>query len=460
MRSPRPIRITITRYVNALGERVKKKTPGARKVREQSETWYARLLIDGKPQRVSLKTTDEAQAWVELRKVLRQQADRAAGITDDYQDEARRPLAEHVADWLRAVANKGTSAAQVATLDAHVTRLAELAGWKRVTDISQDSCLEALQALQDVDGRAAQTRNHYLTHIKQFCRWCATKARPRRLREDPVQGISRINVETDRRHDRRCPTDEEVTELFSWLESPEADEPEPNTRRRKWSMGDRSAPIRMFMSARQRALGYRVSMATGYRADELRHLTRASFDLEAGTATVGAAYSKRRRKDTQELPSWLVAELADWFAAGGGLWERFPKNFPGRLLQDDLAGARRRWIAAAGDDAERKRREASSFLAYRTETEDGPLFWDFHALRVWYVTWASNLPGISPKTLMQMARHSTPTLTLKVYAKARQANLRAAIEQMPRPGTPIPASPETGKAPPAEGPASGEAPPG
>jgi hypothetical protein len=67
------------------------------------------------------------------------------------------------------------------------------------------------------------------------------------------------------------------------------------------------------------------------------------------------------------------------------------------------------------------------------QTEAG--FFDFHSLRVWYCTWASNCPGISPKTLQIMARHSDPRLTLKTYARAQQAEVRKVVDQLPRPGS-------------------------
>ena len=171
----------------------------------------------------------------------------------------------------------------------------------------------------------------------------------------------------------------------------------------------RGAPVRCRMTGRQRALGYRVAMCAGLRAEELRSLTRESFDLEAGTVVVRAAYSKRRRRDTQPLPPWLVDQLRAWFAAGGGLWATLPGWHPGRLLKDDLA--------AAG-------------VPYTAPGPDGPLYFDFHALRHWYVTEMANMPGISPKTLMALCRHGTPTLTLKTYARARTHDLRAAVDQL------------------------------
>jgi integrase len=56
---------------------------------------------------------------------------------------------------------------------------------------------------------------------------------------------------------------------------------------------------------------YRFAPATGFRADEIRSLTRASFDLDAQTqtVTVEAAYSKRRRDHTMPVSPKLADNL-------------------------------------------------------------------------------------------------------------------------------------------------------
>lgn len=407
MRRARPRRVKITRYVLPDGSRCNKNTPGARRVKVLSETWYATLTIDGRKRRLSLGTDDEGTAWVNLRKLQRQRADQAAGIVDRSQEHAAKSLLDHVQEWQEVLAAKGTSPGQVQLLGSRVRRLAELAGWKRLTDLTADSCWKVLARLMkepyhqgrplaeaaepNRKGVSAQTRNHYLSSLKQFAAWCEEGGR---LSRSPVRQVKPITVESDRRHDRRSPSDEEIGKLFEALARPDC-------------------PVRTGMSGPQRALGYKVAMATGFRAGEIRSLSRPSFDLDAGTVTVRASYSKRRRRDTQQLPPWLVDELRTWFEGGGKCWERLPLNHPGHQLIQDLE--------LAGID-------------YAVTDPDGhPLYFDYHALRHWFVSWAANLPGISPKTLMSLCRHSTPTLTLKVYAKAKREDVRAAVNQMPRP---------------------------
>lgn len=413
-RQPKPRRLSVVRYQLPDGTRCTKSTPGAICVRTTTETWYATLPGTRKP--TSLKTADIGQAWVNLNRLLKEQADRRAGIRTDAHDVAALPLSEHLDAWIAAVLAGGCSETQAALMRGRMDRLAAAAGWKRLGDLTSERCLSALSRLHKEEyyhgtprkkgkanrrGRSAQTRNYYLSHAKQFARWCADTGR---LPRNPLSGLRPISTEADRRHDRRCPEDAEIVALFAYL--------------------DTATTVTRGMDARCRAVAYKVAMATGFRAKEVRALRRESFNLEEGQVTCPASYSKRTRCDTQDLPTWLLLELREYFGSGGKTWERFPKHF-GRVLKPDLAGAG---------------------IAYSVPGPDGPLFFDAHALRVWYITALANQPGISPKTLMELARHSTPTLTLRTYAKAKRHSLKAAVESIPNPaGKPVDA-PDTMRA--------------
>jgi integrase len=389
-RTPRPFRPSVVRHYAPGGSRCKSTDPGAVARKERLDTWYAKL--GGK--KVSLGTTDEGQAWERLRALLRRRAEGRAGLRDAYADHAEKPLAEHVEAWCAFLRAKGTTANHVADLRRNVLRVAAEAGWRSVADLTAESCLLAADRLAAREGHHAQTRKHVLSHLKQFSRWLS---RHGRLRSHPLDLVTFRPVEDDLRHERRCPADAEMSRLWAYLYGPGA-------RRRKGMTGP------------QRALGYKVAMAAGLRAGELRSLTRESFDLDAGTLTVEAAYDKRRRKVTCRLPPWLLAELRGWFAAGGGLWGTFPAKNPGKVLYADLHAAAVP-VSVPGPDGK-------------------PLYFDFHSLRVWYCTRLAEQPGMDLKTLMDLCRHSTPTLTLKVYNKGDRARREAAAAGLPEPGQP------------------------
>ena len=416
-REQRPRKITITRYVDADGRRCTKSTPGARKVKEQSETFWANMRVEGKWTRVNLETTDEGAAWVELRRLQKLEREREAGLSSPMLEHARKPLTRHVEDWRAVLTASGITAKQVKALCGDVTRLASIAKWTRLGNITRDSARLALAELQagsrspNRPNRGNQTRNHYLSHLRQFCIWCVEG---QRLLSNPIEGLKPIDVETDKRHHRRCPADAEAALLLRHLEED--------------VIPFRPAKVRRGMSPKQRALGYQVAMATGLRANELRSLTRESFDLISTPArlTCSAAYDKRRKTATITLPDWLAEELRAWFESGGGCWSAFHHDKAGLTLQQDLA--------AIG-------------IPYATPGPSGePLYFDMHALRHWYCTQVGLQPGMDLATLLRLTRHSTPELALKRYAHADQRRVDAAAARVPRPGRPNtadhPASPD------------------
>jgi len=426
-RKQRPRQVTIVRYLDTEGRQVAKGTPGARRVATRSATYYAYLPCPetGKVRRYPLRTADEGTAWVELRRLRERLAREAEGLRDPELAAARRPITEHLDEWLEVVAAGKCTAERVALLRSRLTRLIAEAGWERLPQLTADSCATALARLQE-EGRddyasgpargrgiSAQTRNHYAGHARQWAAWLVQGGR---LTRDPLAGASlEVNTEVDRRHDRRCPTDLEVSLLFAHLRT--------------------GAPVRCRMGGAQRALGYELAMATGLRAGELRALGREHLDLVAGQVHLAARSQKRRRKGGLPLPSWLVEALREWLAAGGALWGDFPRKHPGRLLVADLAAARDAWLGQPGLSPEEcQARAASTVLLYEVAGADGPLFLDFHALRHWYCTAMAAMPGISPKVLLDLCRHSDANLTLHTYAKARDTEARAAVDALPRPG--------------------------
>ena len=79
-------RPTIIRYLNAQGKRVPKGTPGAKRVREKSKTYWGRVAdANGKVRPVSL-CDDEAGAE-EMLAAMKQRAKRIArGDVDPFED--------------------------------------------------------------------------------------------------------------------------------------------------------------------------------------------------------------------------------------------------------------------------------------------------------------------------------------------------------------------------------------
>ena len=234
----------------------------------------------------------------------------------------------------------------------------------------------------------------------------------KRTPSDALCGLEAFNAETDRRHIRRELTPEELVYLLGFVEGYTT----PNHN----------------LSGPDRSMVYRLAVSTGLRASELRSLTPESFDLTADppAVAVGAAYSKRRRQDLQPIRPDLAALLRPWLA---GRREGAPVfgNLPGgtaRMLRSDLDAARTQWIASAKTDAEREQRERSDFLRY--ENAAGEVA-DFHATRHTYISGIVAGGKASVKTCQELARHSTPVLTIGRYAHTRLHDLTATLDALP-----------------------------
>jgi len=164
------------------------------------------------------------------------------------------------------------------------------------------------------------------------------------------------------------------------------------------------------------------------------YLTWRELDLasKVPTVTVKAAYSKHRREDVLPLKSSLAQSLARWGDETDGVdrGHRVFASMPDKLavmLRADLRKARAVWIRATADRRERRKRRASSLLAYRDEA--GRVA-DFHSLRH---TFISNLArgGVHPKIAQGLARHSTITLTMDRYTHTVMGELADGLTALP-----------------------------
>ena len=220
--------------------------------------------------------------------------------------------------------------------------------------------------------------------VKGFSRWLW---RDGRAREHALAHISTSNPEADRRRQRRALTPEEAARLVEAAET---------------------GPVVMGMTGPDRATAYRVALGTGFRADELRSLTPASFRLDDNPPVVvcEAGYTKNGHPGAEQpIPDALAALLRPWLAARPADRPVFKLRRPAEMIRADL--------------------EAAS-IPY--ETASGVI--DFHAMRGSYV---SHLvaSGASVKTCQVLARHSTPTLTIGIYAKASLHDIKGAVEALP-----------------------------
>jgi integrase len=358
------------------------------KVKAWSKKWWGRLRDEnGKEKRVPL-AADKTAAQAMLNELIRKMERRAAGVVDRFDEDRKKPIGQHLADFKRHLEAKKVSQQQVSLVAFRCGRIVEGCKAKFIGDLSASRVQTFLADLRD-QGICTQTSNHYLRAIKQFTRWLV---KDRRAADDPIAHVAMLNVSLDRRHDRRALSE---TEFAAILQAATA------------------GPVVRRMTGPERAMLYAAAAYTGLRASELASLTPESFDLHSSlpTVTVLAAYSKRRRQDVLPLHSSLVALLSPWL-------KNKPPNqpiWPGNWASGKEAGVMLKHdLKAAG-------------IPYKDEAG---LYADFHALRSTFIT---NLvkSGVAPKAAQVLARHSTIDLTMNVYTKLTLNDQASALASLP-----------------------------
>ena len=100
----------------------------------------------------------------------------------------------------------------------------------------------------------------------------------------------------------------------------------------------------------------------------------------------------------------------------------------GKMLHEDMAEARAAWGAdEKAPEAQRKaRRENGDFLMAR---DAAGLVLDFHSFRHGYVT-AICKANVSPRVMMELARHSAPRLTMKRYSRIATVDTARALDAL------------------------------
>jgi len=338
---------------------------------------------------------------------------------------ALRPLLEHVdgADdapgWKQYLTSKGSTMQHVRLFVFRLHRVLDGCGTVYWSDLSATKLMTWLneQRADEVDaggkivrrGLGANTFNGYVTALKGFGKWMIREGR---ASENPMEGLRKLNAKTDKRHERRPFLVEEILWLLATT---------------------RNGPVRGGMTGVERAMLYRLAVETGFRANELRSLTRGSLALdgEHPSVAVAAGYSKRRRDDVLPLRADTAEELVEFLGAKLPLAKVF--NMPRaydvaeKILRPDLAHGRQAWLDDAKTAEERERREGTSFLCY---VDAAGRFADFHALRHTTGSWLA-AAGVHPKTAQAVMRHSDINLTMNLYTHTLAGQESAAVAALP-----------------------------
>jgi len=177
------------------------------------------------------------------------------------EDDEENVTGGHLADFYDALMAKGVTKGRADLVRTRVAKVLRLTKAEHISELAPSAVQVAIDTIRK-EGLSLQTCNDTLRAVKQFGRWLW---RDGRTREHTLAHLTGYNVALDRRHDRRALTDEELARLIQTAEEGDA------------VLG---------MPGPERAMLYRLTVGTGFRAGELRSLTPESFELDAEPPTV------------------------------------------------------------------------------------------------------------------------------------------------------------------------------
>ena len=429
------------------------RTENGKKVKKKLKKWYIEYVdSDGKPKRVA-GYKDKVATRQKAAQLERDAARKAVGLIGPHDEQAKRPLTDHLDDWERFLAAKDNEPGYVSHTLSQARTVVAACKWERVGDMQASAVVEFVADLRQprpfalpgpecesfnakevaaimgvkiesvhrivkrgqlaCDGRGrkkafsradvvalltkrhqgigVKTSNDYVNAVKRFARWLV---RDQRAPFSALESLTTQNVEVDVRRRRRPLARDEFVAFVT--------------------ASRRGKPYRGLTGADRAAL-YTLAANSGLRASELGSLTPASFTLGGvpPTLTVAAAYSKHREEDVQPLRP----DVAD-------LMRQYLADRPAEKLV--WPGT---WTVAA---AEMVRLDLDAAgVPYEVAGE----VFDFHALRHQFIT---NLVDaeVYPKDAQVLARHKTFALTMDRYAHKKAQDAAGALTRLPPlPGT-------------------------
>jgi integrase len=244
--------------------------------------------------------------------------------------------------------------------------------------------LEAAMRELQSEGKAGKTIRNRVESLSAFCDWAVSRGY---LEKDPLTNLTPVSKTPT--YIRRAMTEDEMSLFLSKCYPP-------------------------------RRIVYEMAICSGLRANELRSLIVGDLDAKRGGIVLHPEWTKNRKPGFQPLPSWLIEKLAATIG---------DKSIKDKLLEVPL-----HLHVPFDNDLAR--------AGIPKLNEYGKL--DFHALRVAYTTLVFE-SGATVKEAQTLARHSTPDLTMNIYARTRDERLIAVAEKVGEKLKSIPASEDHGQ---------------
>jgi len=327
------------------------------------------------------------------------------GLLDPYEQHRRRPLADHLSDYVDALRGRNRTDKHVSVMRARLQAAIDKVNWQRLDDLGLADAEKYLAGLL-ATGRSARTRDHHAATLRSFGGWLVDTERVAR---NPFDKLRLVATQGDVARTRMPVTPEMVLALAA------AAEQRPVQRYRETHPSVSPQKLdQLARDGRHRGLLYITAALTGLRRAELAALQWRDLQLgDQPTVTPRAETTKNRRSEPLpldvELAARLKAHRTELVQEHGGVPRatapvfHVPEALP-ELLRDD-----------------------AEFAEIPTRDDLGRVL-DFHALRgAWATLMAAT--GVPLQQARRLIRHTDSRLTAKHYEKVSVEQLRPGVVQ-------------------------------
>lgn len=365
--------------------------------------WYCSYFDAQRGRWMTVKGySDKAASEEKAIKLERDSARRAEGIIDPVEEECRKPIGEHIVDYLDKLRGEMCVERHVLQQDRRLNHLFKAMGVERIMDLTAARVLKYFAHYQitrtdDPERRtlSVATRNGIIASLKAFSRWAASC---RRAPFDPLATLKKIDAKSQpRAHPRRALTPQEVGRLVDTaLRRPVMEIRMIRTGKNRGKPLARVSEYAQHMAeelGKERRICYLIAVWAGLRRSEIGALRWKDLELDCPVPRIclRAEATKARRADMVTLHPQLAQELLDYRPAP---YE--PEDFVVSAVPD--MNTMRRDLAMAGIDPGNRQRG----------------FVDFHSLRMTLSTMMA-VYGMSQRSRQAQMRHSDPRLTEITY---------------------------------------------
>jgi integrase len=317
----------------------------------------------------------------------------------------RKPISEHLENYLTHLESKGTTAKHRKEVRRYVEAIANTCGFRTLDDV-EITPVEDLVNAKKAEGLSARTRNVYVDRFRYFLAW----AKKRHIIEvNPFEGWERLNEKANRVREARALTEDEISRLL------DAAHRRPLENRLRLGYKFKQATLdKLIRKGEKHRLFYSLLLYTGLRVNEVRQLlwSDVNIDDDRPHLRVRAKMSKNSKETTLPLHPWLISLLKDWKAKNPGIGAARPIVH----VPSSLFGILKRDLEFAGIP----------------KTDESGRVVHLHAQRHTFVSMLAH-KGVQPHIVQKLARHAKMDMTMEVYTHIYHGEKDLAVGMLPTP---------------------------